>query len=142
MDKVLFSHKSDEWYTPKEFFDKYNKVFHFTLDPCATEEHHLCEKYYTKEENGLIQDWSDEIVFCNPPYSDIKSWIIKADQERAFTVMLVPARVSTKWFHEYVYKKRYYRFIKGRLKFANIDNNSSHNAPFESIVIFFDNLTV
>ena len=29
VDKVLFSHKSDEWETPQELFDELDKEFHF-----------------------------------------------------------------------------------------------------------------
>ena len=31
-----FLHNSDEWSTPKDFFDSLNNEFHFTLDPCAS----------------------------------------------------------------------------------------------------------
>lgn len=29
----------------------------FNLDPCADEQNHKCEKYFTKEDNGLSKDW-------------------------------------------------------------------------------------
>ena len=32
----LFSSKTNEWATPKLFFEELNKEFNFTLDPCAT----------------------------------------------------------------------------------------------------------
>lgn len=57
MNKVLFSSNSDEWATPREFFDSINKEFEFDLDPCATVENHKCDKYYTIEENGLSKNW-------------------------------------------------------------------------------------
>ena len=46
-----------EWATPQDFFDKLNDEFHFTLDPCADEFNHKCEKYFTEKENGLEQCW-------------------------------------------------------------------------------------
>lgn len=55
--KPLFSSKSDEWSTPNVVFDDLDAEFHFTLDPCATDENHKCKKYYTAEQNGLLQDW-------------------------------------------------------------------------------------
>ena len=64
----MFSTGKVEWSTPQDFYDNLNSEFHFTLDTCATDENHKCEKYYTKEVNGLLQDWSGETVFCNPPY--------------------------------------------------------------------------
>lgn len=67
LNESLFSSKTDQWETPADLFKKLNDEFHFTLDPCADESNHKCEKYFTKEQNGLIQDWSQDVVFCNPP---------------------------------------------------------------------------
>ena len=38
--KLMFSSKSNEWETPQDFYDKLNKKYKFTLDPCATHENH------------------------------------------------------------------------------------------------------
>jgi len=54
---VHYSSKTDDWATPQDFFDQLNKEFHFTLDPCADEQNHKCEKFYTKEQDGLSHDW-------------------------------------------------------------------------------------
>ena len=48
---------NEEWATPQDLFDELNKEFHFDLDPCATEENHKCETYFTKEEDGLQKSW-------------------------------------------------------------------------------------
>ena len=56
-ENVLFKSNSDEWETPQSIFDSLNSEFHFTLDPCATEQNHKCGLYYTKEEDGLLQNW-------------------------------------------------------------------------------------
>lgn len=50
------------WATPQDFFDKLNEEFHFDLDPCATAENAKCAKYYTKEINGLEQNWGAQSV--------------------------------------------------------------------------------
>ena len=54
---VLFSSKTDNWETPPELFKDLDNEFKFTLDPCASKENYKCDKYFTKEENGLLQDW-------------------------------------------------------------------------------------
>ena len=54
---VMYMSKSNEWATPQSFFDELNKEFHFDLDPCATDENHKCERYYTKADDGLLQNW-------------------------------------------------------------------------------------
>ena len=57
MDRVLFSHASDEWSTPADVFEALDNEFHFNLDPCATAANTKCERYFTKEEDGLAQNW-------------------------------------------------------------------------------------
>lgn len=79
---VMFSSATDLWATPRDFFDKLNVEFSFTLDPCATAENAKCEKFYTVVENGLKQNWEGETVFCNPPYGKaIKEWVKKCYTE-------------------------------------------------------------
>ena len=138
-NELMFSSKTDLWSTPNDFFDKLNDEFHFTLDPCSTHENAKCYKHFTEEENGLLQDWGNEVVFCNPPYGrQIKYWVKKAYEEsqkdNTKVVMLIPARTDTIYFHEYIYHKAEIRFIKGRLKFGNAKNS----APFPSMVVIFE----
>jgi site-specific DNA-methyltransferase (adenine-specific) len=128
------------WETPQEFFDELNKEFSFTLDPCATKETAKCKKYFTKQENGLIQDWGGATVFCNPPYgSEIKLWVKRCSEHKGKVVMLIPSRTDTKYFHEYIYKKPNVeiRFIKGRLKFKGKQKGSGA-APFPSMIVIFN----
>lgn len=148
INKGLFTSKTEEWSTPQAFFDELNKEFSFTLDPCATKENAKCEKYFTKEDNGLDKSWDGENVFCNPPYGrQIGKWVKKAwtncygdntDKGTEYRqdwvrVMLIPARTDTKWFHDYIYGKAEIRFIKGRLKFGD----SKNSAPFPSMIVIF-----
>ena len=135
---VLFSSKTDNWATPPELFKDLDNEFKFTLDPCASEENHKCAKYFTKEENGLLQDWGGQRVYCNPPYGrTVGNWVEKAAKEsrkeNTIVVMLLPARTDTKWFHEYIYGRATIRFIRGRLKFGW----SKNSAPFPSMIVIF-----
>lgn len=54
---VMFSSTTDLWATPQDFFDKLDAEFHFTLDPCALLSNAKCNKFYTPDDNGLLQDW-------------------------------------------------------------------------------------
>ena len=54
---VMYMSQSNEWATPQDFFDRLNEEFHFNLDPCATDENHKCEKYFTLADDGLSQNW-------------------------------------------------------------------------------------
>lgn len=64
---VMFSSATDLWATPRDFFDKLNAEFNFTLDPCATAENAKCEKFYTVVENGLKQNWEGGDRVLQPP---------------------------------------------------------------------------
>ena len=134
--EVMFSSATDEWATPQGFFDELNKEFHFTIDTAANEENHKCERFFTKEQNGLACPWGGHTVFCNPPYGrEIGKWVQKAWEEHKTSgntvVMLLPARTDTRWFHEFIYGKAEIRFVRGRLKFGNATNS----APFPSMVV-------
>ena len=138
--ELMFSSKTDMWATPQEFYDKLNDEFNFTLDPCATEDNAKCDNFFTVDDNGLKQDWSGNIVFCNPPYGRaIKEWVKKSYEEslkkNTTVVMLIPSRTDTIYFHEFIYGKAEIRFIKGRLKFGDAKNS----APFPSIVVIYRN---
>ena len=65
--KGMMSSNTDEWATPKTFFDELNKKYNFTLDPCATNENHKCKKYFTKEQDGLKQNWGGKLSFVIHP---------------------------------------------------------------------------
>ena len=83
LNNGLFTSNTDLWSTPQDFFDKLNKQFNFTLDPCATDDNHKCIKYFTKEDDGLSKDWSNERVFMNPPYGrEIGKWVKKASEQQ------------------------------------------------------------
>ena len=96
------SHKHD-WETPPEVFAEYDREFHFTLDVCATAETAKCVRYFTPADNGLVQDWGDDVCCMHPPYGhEIAAWMAKAYRSSlagATVVCLVPARAGTRWWH-------------------------------------------
>ena len=133
---------SIEWETPQDFFAELDKEFHFTLDPCATEENKKCSQYITKGVDGLSVSWVDysNSVFMNPPYTkDINKWMQKAYEESqngVLVVCLIQGRSSdTKWWHEYVMKASEIRYIKNRLHFGI--NKKFKRANISSIVVIF-----
>ena len=159
---IHYSSESNEWETPIDFYDKLDKEFGFTLDPCSSEKNHKCDNYYTIRENGLKQDWSNDVVFMNPPYGrEIKHWIEKAYRESllgAVVVCLIPARTDTSYWHDYIFPFAYdIRFVRGRIKFGKteelnyreqlnifgikekkpINFDSGLPAPFPSAIVIF-----
>ena len=135
--ELMFSSKNPAWETPQDFFDALNAEFHFTVDAAAEPHNTKCKRFFDPEENGLAQSWDGETVWCNPPYGrGIGKWVQKAAESKATTVMLLPARTDTKWFHDFINRPCVeIRFIKGRLKFGGAENA----APFPSMVVIFRN---
>lgn len=137
---VHFSSASDLWETPQAFFDKYNALWRFTLDVCATPANAKCKQFYTAEQNGLMQIWAGN-CWMNPPYGrTIGQWMKKAYEscmaKTANVVCLVPSRTDTEWWHTYAMRGQI-EFIKGRLKFGGHNNS----APFPSAVVVFADFT-
>lgn len=61
--KAIMSKKSDHWRTPTQLINRIS----FNLDPCP---------YKSKTMDGLEINWNG-VIFCNPPYSNIKEWVKK-----------------------------------------------------------------
>ena len=135
INKGLFTSQTDNWETPQALFDKLNDEFHFDLDVCASLANAKCKKFYTKEQDGLNQEWTG-VCWMNPPYGkEIGKWLKKAYESSingATVVCLIPSRTDTAWWHDYVMKGTI-RFIRGRLKFGN----SKNSAPFPSAIVIF-----
>lgn len=134
--KAMFTNGSDEWHTPKWLFKQLNKEFHFVLDAAATKENTLCKKFFSKENSALNNPWpKGKWTFCNPPYSLCAEFAAKALSEMrggSWSVLLVPARVETRWFCNSVHGKAQVRFFKGRVRFSD-----KGSAPFPSVVLVF-----
>jgi site-specific DNA-methyltransferase (adenine-specific) len=130
LSPALFSSATEEWSTPQAFFDELDRLHHFTLDPCATPANAKCAIFFTKEQDGLVQDWGTHRVFCNPPFGrQIGAWARKcyeASRDGALVVLLAPSRTCTAWWHEWVEGKADDEFVRGRLKFGA----SKENVPF------------
>lgn len=78
MTSGMMSSTTDEWPTPRYVYDKLDEEFGFELDVCATDDNHKADRYFTKETDGLSQEWKG-ICWMNPPYGrTIGSWVKKA----------------------------------------------------------------
>lgn len=151
---LMFSKASDEWSTPHDFWLEINREFDLCVDAAATDENKKLPDYFGPDHvrpscrDALAADWKQfgslSIMWCNPPYSKCREFVAKAAQERhrgVLTVMLVPARTDTRWFHEHLWDREKHqprpgielRFVKGRLKFGG----ATAGAPFPSMVVVF-----
>lgn len=131
------SSNTDEWATPDYVFRPLDDEFHFDLDVCATDGNHRCPRYFTKEDDGLTQDWSGSVCWMNPPYGrTIGQWVRKAYESArggGIVVCLLPARTDTRWWRDYVMKASELRFVSGRIRFGDSDTG----APFPSVIAVF-----
>jgi phage N-6-adenine-methyltransferase len=114
----------DNLETPREFFEPLHGRFGFTLDAAALPHNAKCERFFTPEDDGLVQSWAGERVWCNPPYSDIEPWTEKARTGGAqLAVLLLPAnRTEQGWWQRQVEPYRRegsvaVEFLPGRLRF-------------------------
>src|SRR5215831_256800 len=131
--RQLMTSERDDWETPRTLFEMLNAEFDFQLDVCATDATAKCERYFTKREDGLSQEWVGR-CFMNPPYGDvIDAWVDKAQvsaAEGATVVCLVPARTDTEWWWDHC-RGGEVRFLRGRLRLEN----GKLSAPFPSAVV-------
>jgi len=111
---------SQECYTPRWLFTGLDREFHFTLDPCATQESATCPLFFTAEQDGLSHPWAPHACFINPPWRTIGPWVEKARDEAslgATCVMLLPVRTDQAWWHDLVWGKAEVRWLRGRVSF-------------------------
>lgn len=142
MDSMPTKNRTVEWATPTNIKNDLIQEFGiFDLD-VATMKHNPMDakRFFTKEDDALIQEWKGKTIYMNPPYGRIISKFI----DKALTefnsgragkiVMLLPSRTCTKWFH-LLYEHDYatIRFYKGRLRF-----NDANPAPMPSILVVLE----
>jgi phage N-6-adenine-methyltransferase len=144
-ESVLFSKDSNLWQTPDDLFNALNREFHFTLDVAASKENAKVKMFISAEQDALKSEWSG-VCWCNPPYNLTKEFLIRAGTMACLgvtSVLLIPARTDTKYWHEWVSQADEVRFLKGRVKFIGARHGQALNsAPFPSAVVVFRPLTM
>jgi len=135
--KVYHQSKRTTWGTPWDVFREYDAEFHFTLDVCASTENAKCPRFFSEEQDGLVQDWGDDICWMNPPYGpQIGFWLEKAYRSSlagATVVCLIPSRTGTRWWHAWVLGKGEIRYRKGRIVFEG----ATDPAGFDALAVIY-----
>jgi len=132
--KTRFGVKRDDWETPESLIAPLRAEFKFTLDVCATTETTKCERFFTKEMDGLKQPWSG-VCWMNPPFGEQGKWVKKAYEESkkgTTVVCLLPSRTNTGWWHDIAMKGEV-RFIRGRPIFKG----AQHGLPQPLAIVIF-----
>jgi len=139
----------DERATPPEYFAELDRRFRFTIDVAAYPHNAKCGRYFTPDLDGLAQTWAGERVWCNPPYSSIEPWVIKARESDAeLVVMLLPAnRTEQGWWQRQVEPYRdcdrglRVEFLPGRLRFLSPGARrvgANERPPFGSCLLIWE----
>jgi phage N-6-adenine-methyltransferase len=168
---VMFSGATDKWSTPRALAAEKVELYRLDLDVCADPFNAVVPRFFTEAENGLRQDWNGARVWCNPPYGEsekpckakcTKQKCVKRGWHRAsywagcpdfvaacrthgqrggLSVMLLPARTETRWWHKHIWNRETRSpypgvsvdFLPGRLKFGS----AKSGAPFPSVLVVF-----
>lgn len=126
MSNVFWGNNYDKWETDPWLVDRLRLPFGFfdeeyAVDVCASRQN-VCKTYWTEEDNGLEQDWSQfPVRWCNPPYGKgIGDWFEKACYTSGgCTLMLVKSATSTRWYHDWMPWARWIILIDRRLVFGS-----------------------
>jgi phage N-6-adenine-methyltransferase len=139
----------DDRGTAPEVFGPLHERFRFTLDAAAAQHNAKLPRYFTRADDGLAQSWHGERVWCNPPYSDIRTWVEKAwfETTAELIVMLLPAnRTEQGWWQDLIEPARQrgdvrVEFLRGRMRFIRpgaIDIGPNERPPFGVCLVIWE----
>lgn len=127
--------QSDDWETPPWLFRALDTEFRFTFDAAANETNTKCKKWSDNigRDHKLAIDVTD-IVFCNPPYSDIDLFVDYAFESASVWVLLLPAKIDNGWFARLIHSPRCeLRWFRKRIQFW--ENGVEMKSPrFTSVI--------
>ncbi|HFF8609644.1 TPA: DNA N-6-adenine-methyltransferase [Escherichia coli] len=129
---------SDDWRTPYRLFRSLHNEYSFSLDGAATKHDTLLPRFTDDIHN---QSWVGERVFCNPPYSDIPSFLVKAS-EADLAVFLIPYRPQTIYWLKHIFTNPLCHEIRILHRSVRYLPPAGHNglvirSPFPSAVVVF-----
>jgi phage N-6-adenine-methyltransferase len=132
--------KDNEYYTPKEFVDRFGK---FDYDPATTKEkaeEFGIENYDTIETNGLEQDWTKyKRIWINPPFTIkhefmTKAWETYKEAKNEIYILFPIEFLTTMRFHKAVGGGKIF-VPNGRINFQSGLGKKGKSPAFGSIVM-------
>ncbi|WP_319748930.1 DNA N-6-adenine-methyltransferase [Escherichia coli] len=129
---------SDCWRTPSLIFRNLHREFGFSMDGAATKHDTLLPRFTDDIHN---QSWDGERVFCNPPYSDTKTFLVKAS-EADLAVFLIPYRPQTIYWLKHIFTNPLCHEIRILHRAVKYLPPAGHNglvirSPFASAIVIF-----
>jgi len=138
------------WRTPQWLVERLRAEFGgaIELDPCTERCNPTgAKQILTPFEDGLTSEWPfARTIYVNPPFIDAAKWAEKTILEAARShkprvILLLPAAVGTKWFHDLWERADDALFLKARLRFEDANGNLS-GSPTRGTVLFGFNCTL
>ena len=115
--------------TPRDFFEKLDLRYGFTLDGAAAKSNTLLPRFSSYHKRLT---WRGERVFCNPPWSNIAPFVeLAATAELA--VLLIPSRTNCGWFHRALELGAVPDYWQGKLNFG-----CKWNSPTDCLLLIWE----
>lgn len=140
---------TQEWYTPPKHIAMVRRVFgrNIRLDPASSpkaNEFVGADVFYTKEQDGLKQDWGfADNVFLNPPYKTMAPWVNKLThfvyRHYKPAILLANSCTDTDWFHGLIAQEALNPmvcFVKKRIKFLDENGQLQQTGTKPNIFVF------
>lgn len=133
----------DSRFTPSDFMDCIYAAFGaIDLDPCANLLSPVVARrriLLSEGGDGLLEEWSGNVAFVNPPFSALLKWLRRAHDQWCAgnvktVVCLVPVRTDSAWFQETLVSDAEIYLLKGRVRFLNAEGKGQHT-PFSLMML-------
>ncbi len=134
-----------EWHTPPKFIEAAREVMgSIDLDPASSEYGNQvirAKKIYTKDNSGLVHPWYGNI-WMNPPYNnslvnDFTKKLVDELPNISQACVLVNNATETKWLQNIMKHCNMVCFVKGRIKFIDVNGNATGSSLQGQIIMYF-----
>lgn len=137
---------TNEWRTPDWLFNSVRDEFDLVVDRAADRDNHKLPFYYTKNDRVNVLDLKWTVNgWANIPYSEPAIWFAKAHKEAkergVLTVLLVRVDPANNYWIEHTIDA-HVRYLAGRIKFWDANNQPRYGATFSSALIIFASYTI
>jgi transcriptional regulator with XRE-family HTH domain len=134
--------RRDVRFTPPDFLAEIELSFgRISIDVAGDPRSYVsADRILTEREDGLTTRWSGDLVWCNPPYSSLSTWIARCadawDQKEVGSIIgLFPARTETVAFRTRVLGVADVVLLPRRLRFHDEDRQRLAPAPFALMLV-------
>lgn len=144
-----YTSEKQDWTTPPELVSwlvEQGVMRQPTFDVAAAPHNTKAPRFFTEDDDALVQDWpSGEVFWMNPPFGrELPKFLDKALSELWKTTehtevwCLIPARTDTAWFHDLVWPNAdMIWFLQGRINFLEHGDCKKASAPFPNMLVVF-----